>query len=271
MAVTTEKFTIQSLERAMGFSLNTGELDFIVDDIQDGTLSCAQETVFQTGKNGMKIGASDRNKESTMAINNGALVDGALANQIGAQIDTATIIVPGWLDIVTLADNGGTIEGVTEKTAVGTAGNEIGFVYTRNADGTRGQKFTQAASASTTEFAYNPATKKITPPTGMAAGDKLIAVYDVEATGAKRIRNSADTYSQEVKLVVDVFVKDICGKSYMATIIFYRAKADGNFELTLSGEGFVHNMSFQAMYNGCIEDGQKILWDFILYNEEDVA
>ena len=92
--------------------------------------------------------------------------------------------------------------------------------------------------------------------------------YDIEVENAKVISNEANKFSATGMLIADCFAKDICtNKSYYAKIIYYKAKASGNFELTFGNDPSVQSMEFEALSGGC--DGKKRLWDFIVFDEDD--
>ena len=92
--------------------------------------------------------------------------------------------------------------------------------------------------------------------------------YDIEVENAKKISNNENKFSATGMLVADCFAKDICTeKSYYAKIIYYKAKASGNFELSFGNDPSVQNMEFEALAGGC--DGNGVLWDFIVFDEDD--
>lgn len=213
---------------------------------------------------------SDRNKRSTLTAANGLLTDGAMAAQVGAEIDVSTHIIDDFLDTMTTAD-GTTV--TTEFTAQGTVGNEIGLIYKSTTDGSLGESYPQAATASTTAFSYDPATKAITLPTGVFAADEVVtAFYSISAPGSKRIVNDVEKYSATVRLVADVLLEDLCdGKVYLGKFTYPRAKMDGNFDITFGEDSFVHSISCQAMYAGCSTGGVKTLWQLDILDEEDIT
>ena len=75
MSVNSNKYIIQTMERISFFNLEDGTCYFQVDDLQEATMTNEQETVYATGKNGIKIGSSDRNKASRISATNGTVTD----------------------------------------------------------------------------------------------------------------------------------------------------------------------------------------------------
>lgn len=270
MSVNSNKYIVQTMERISFFELENGVCQFVVDDLQEANMTNEQETVYATGKNGVKIGSSDRNKASRITATNGAIVDGVMAMQVGSEVVTGKTIVPKHLFILTTED-GATLP-LTIK-PVGETGNEIPYVYKRNTDGTVGQAYPIAAEASAEAFKYDPASKTITLPTDVfKANESVYVFYDIEVEDAKKISNYEDKFSATGMLIADCFAKDICTeKSYYAKIIYPKAKASGNFELAFGNDPSVQNMEFEALSGGCGASQNKLLWDFIVFDEEDAV
>lgn len=270
MSVNSNKYIVQNMERLSFFDLADGTCQFVVDDLQEATMTNEQETVYATGKNGVKIGSADRNKASRITATNGSIVDGVMAMQVGSDVVTGKTTVPKHFFQLTTTD------GVSADIAIkpiGSVGNEIPYIYKRNTDGTVGKPYPIASAASATAFKYDPATKKITLPTGVfEAGETIYTFYDIEVTDAKKISNDEDKFSSTGMLIADCFAKDICtDKSYYAKIIYPKAKASGNFELSFGNDPSVQNMEFEALSGGCGSTATKRLWDFIVFDEEDAT
>lgn len=270
MSVNSNKYIVQNMERLSFFDLADGTCQFVVDDLQEATMTNEQETVYATGKNGVKIGSADRNKASRITATNGSIVDGVMAMQVGTEVIQGKTIVPKHFFMLTTAD--GTSAEVTIK-PIGDVGNEIPYIYKRNTDGTVGKPYAIAANAGADTFKYDPATKKITLPTGaFAAGEIVYAFYDIEVSDAKKISNDEDKFSATGMLIADCFAKDICTeKSYYAKVVYPKAKASGNFELSFGNDPSVQNMEFEALSGGCGKTATKRLWDFIVFDEDDAT
>lgn len=271
MSVLSNRYIIQNIEAVSAYDLSDGSLLFRADDLKSATMTNEQETVYATGKNGVKIGASDRNKASRFTAENGSIVDGVISAQVGSAITTGTYIVPNFTEVLAVTASGSNLVATTTYVASGTTGTEIKYIYKKNADGTAGAKFPIAATASATAFAYNPSTKVITCPTsGFAAGNDIIAIYDIQVSNAKKIENKEDAYSSTVKAVFDIFCQDICtNKSYFGTIVYPKGKVSGNFELAFGDDPSVQSLEIEALSGGC-SGSSKVLWDFYIYDEEDI-
>ena len=273
MAVNTQKYTIQNIDAVTGYDLEDGTLLFRAEDLHSGEMTNEQETVYATGKGGVRISASDRNKASRFTAENGTIVEGILAAQVGTDVETEKdAVIPDYYDVIAVTGEEGSATAVTTYTAVGETGAEIAFIYKKNADGTAGEKYPIAAAASETGFAYDPDTKTLSLPTkGLKAGDEIVAVYDFKVATAKHIQNREDKYSKTVRAVFDIFCQDICtNKSYLGKIIYPKGKVSGNFNLAFGDEFAVQNLEIEAMSGGC-SGAANVLWDFYIYDDADAT
>ena len=255
MSVDVSKLIITEVAQITAFN-NAGELEFIMDEIQNGTISNTQEKSDITGRNGRKIASLKKNKAVTVSATNGVLVGGTLAAQTGTEVEQGTFNVR-ITDVMTVQGN--TCR--TSRAAVGVTGAEIGTVYVRNANGSLGAKIEQDADAAEGKFKYDPATKEITV-SGVADGTCLIAFYDAEVEAAK-ISNDSEKYSKVLKLYIDVILQDSCDTEYAGQVIIQRADVSGEFELSLGGDSFAHAFSAESLAGGCT--GSTNLWDLVIY------
>ena len=258
MAIDVNKLTITQIDQITCFN-NANELEFIMDEIQEGSINNTQEKVDITGKGGRKISSLKKNKGVTVSATNGLLVGGALAAQTGSEVEQGTFKVRV-TDIIVVNANAG----VTVQEAVGTVGAEIGTLYKKNANGSLGEKLTQVASVTQTgEFAYDNGTKALTFFEGdLADGSEVVAFYDVEVESAK-ISNDSETYSKTLKMYIDVTAQDNCDNMYHGQFIIPRADFNGEFDLSMGGDPTVHAIEAESLAGGCT--GSTVLWDFIIY------
>lgn len=256
MAVDVNKLVITEVAQITAFN-NAGELEFIMDEVQEGTISNSQEKTDITGRNGRKIGSLKKNKAVTVSATNGMLVGGTLAAQTGTDIEQGTFNVRV-TDIMTVSGN----KCKVAKEAVGTPGNEIGTIYIKNANGSLGKKIEQGIEASDGTFKYEPSTQEITVDSSITDGTELVAFYDVKVDAAK-ISNDSENYSKVLKLYIDVVLQDSCDVEYAGQIIIQRADVSGEFELSLGGDNFAHAFEAESLAGGC--SGSTNLWDLIVY------
>ena len=255
MAVDISKLIITEVAQITAFN-NAGELEFIMDEIQNGSIKNSQEKADVTGRNGRKIASLKKNKAVTVSASNGVLVGGALAAQTGTEIEQGTFNVR-ITDVMTVKDN--TCK--TSKTAVGMIGAEIGSIYVKNANGSLGTRLEQGAAAAAGTFTYDPNTQEITV-SGIADGTELVAFYDAAVEAAK-VSNDSEKYSKVLKLYIDVLLQDSCDVEYAGQVIIQRADVSGEFELSLGGDSFAHSLEAESLAGGCANSTN--LWDLIVY------
>ncbi|MDE5590123.1 MAG: hypothetical protein K2J60_13470 [Acetatifactor sp.] len=255
MSVDVSKLVITEVAQITAFN-NAGELEFIMDEVQNGTINNTQEKSDVTGRNGRKIASLKKNKAVTVSATNGVLVGGALAAQTGTEVEQGTFNVR-ITDVMTV--HGNTCK--TSRTAVGVTGAEIGTLYVKNANGSLGAKLEQDAAAAEGKFKYDPATREITVD-GIADGTELVAFYDAEVEAAK-ISNDSEKYSKVLKLYIDVVLQDSCDVEYAGQVIIQRADVSGEFELSLGGDSFAHSFEAESLAGGC--SGSTNLWDLVVY------
>ena len=256
--INVDKISITQIDQITCFN-NADELEFIMDEVQEGSINNTQEKVDITGRGGRKISSLKKNKAVTVSATNGLVVGGALAAQTGTEIEHGTFKVRV-TDILTVKSNAA----ASTKEAVGTVGAEIGTIYKKNENGSLGDKLTQVASTPKTgEFTYDPKTKTITFFAGdVADGAEVVAFYDVEVESAK-ISNDSEKYSKVLKMYIDVECQDNCDNVYHGQFIIPRADFNGEFDLQMGGDPTVHAIEAESLAGGCT--GSTKLWDFIVY------
>lgn len=254
--IDVSKLSIAEIDQITCFN-NAGELEFIMDEIQEGTISNTQEKSDIKGRGGRKISSLKKNKGVTISATNGLLVGGALAAQTGTEVEQGSFKVRK-SEIATVNSDKATLTG----TPVGTAGAEIKYAYIKNSNGSLGKKFEQDATASGTgKFAY--ATKEITFfASDIPDGTEIVVFYDEEVTAAK-ISNDSETYSKVLEMYMDVTCQDNCDNQYHGQFIIKRADFNGEFDLTMGGDPTVHKIEAESLAGGCT--GSTKLWDFIVY------
>lgn len=255
--INTEKMIIKSIDQITCFN-NADELEFMLDELTDATISNTQEKQDVTGKNGRKLASLKRNKAVSVTATNGFVSAGLMGAHTGTSVETGTFNVR-ITDIITVKDN----EAESAKTALGTVGAEIGVLYKKNADGSLGEKLEQNVTVDTGKFTYDPATKKfVFKEDEIPNGTEYVAFYDVEVEAAK-VSNDSETYSKVLKMYIDMEVTDSCDESYHAQVIIPRADFSGNFDFTVGDNAAVGNLEAEALAGGCGNDSK--FWDMIIY------
>lgn len=256
-----DKLALESLDRVTLFEKNDDSIVFILDQLKDGNLENGSNTIYSTGKQGMKLSGYDREKSAKFTCNNGYVVASAISAQTGGNIENASttnkLAVPH-LQYIKVTD---TTKVVLEYTPIGVTGKEISYIYKANADNTQGEKFPIAATASAVEFSLDPATKTITLPTDIfEIGDIVIVAYRREASIGKKIINSGDKFAKSGRVVIDCTAHDVCDNNlkYHAIFEMGNAKVDGNFSFSFGNEPVAHAVSIEALLDVCSVD--RSLW-----------
>ena len=261
--VSVDGFYVTSLDMLTAYN-NAGELEMMLDELQDSTISNTQENNDVTGKNGAVIGTLKRNKAVTVSGNNGLLVGGGLAAQTGSDVETGSFIVRK-TEIVTVNSNSATLTG----TPVGAEGAEIVTLRKRGAGSMLEGKYEQDATASGTgKFSY--ADNTITFFAGdFNDGEQAVVIYDEQVTNAAKISNDADEYSKTLKVYLDVSVTDRCDNLLRGQFQFYRADFTGNFDIALGGtDSAVLSYEFRTLKDLCNTGAAAgKFWDFIVWSD----
>lgn len=260
-----DKIVIDTIDTVTAFDKADNSIMFILDQIKDGSIENGSEIVYGTGKNGVRLTAFNRNKTSKFSCNNGYVVGGAVAAQIGADVELASptnkMAVPHHQYIKVTDKTKVTLD----YTPVGPTGKEISYIYKANTDMTPGEKFAIAATVSATEFSLVPTTKEITLPTDVfETGDVVIVHYNREATMAKKMINSGEKFSKNGRIIIDCTGCDVCNQNIKYHVIFEynNAQIDGNFTLTFGNEPVAHAVSCEALQDICSTD--KNLWTWYI-------
>lgn len=258
-----DRFTITSYDQIIGFDRTNGNLELIMDELNDFTLNHEEEKTDIAGKGGRTISSLKKNKKVTGSGTNGMLSGGTLAAMLGAEIEDGEYTIR-FTDPIIVSSNKGT----TKETAIGTIGNEIGTIYVRdenNAYISGGKKLTQTSGTPATgEFSYDPATKSVDFFAGdIADGTEVIAFYDAKVTG-KKISNNADKYSKRLSLFIDATCQDGCDNQFHGQFIIPRGDFTGNFEVQGGSDPATQGFEFTSLPDLCT--GKSDLWDFILFD-----
>lgn len=256
-----QDITITSLETITAFDITTGNFMFVLDELQNATISQTQEKTDITGKQGRKLASLKRNKAVTVSGTNGLVSGGLLELQTGSEFENKLTTVM-WTDYITVTGNAA----ATSYIAVGTAGNEIESVYVKNSDGTLGDTvLTQDAAVAAGKFTYDPATKALAFNEGEIADGTEIVVYYLRQIQADVLENMSDNYSGKCALYIDAFAEDKCANVYR--IQFYIPKADfnGEFSFEMGDNQSVHAFEAESLSGACGTSGA--LWTYTIFGE----
>lgn len=254
-----------STETIMGFEPDTGDLIFILDELQNAEVSQGQETQDITGKRGRKLGTIKRNKTVSVSATNGLVSGGLMSLQTGGDFSSEERAKITWVETVTV---GSDHTALTSFKAVGAAGQEIITANIRNDDGTLGDLLEQADAADDGKFTYAPTTKTLTFDDGLAADTEIVVVYLREVKAAV-LANDSDTYSRKVHLVVDQLAEDKCANVFRVQWDFPLADVSGEFSLSMGDNQTVHEFSADAVAGACGSAGRYFTYTVFGEKEGD--
>lgn len=265
------KYALKKLRYLRVFDLETGRLDAMMNDLKSGQFTGSQETVYAEGADGAKLAAFDINKVAGFNAVNGTVDMGFLSLQVGGDLIEVTNGSEITMHKVLESADGTTVT-LTQKVA-GETGNEIGFIYPLSADGMPDytKPIAQAATASATEFAYDPATGVITLPTGMFKAKSQVAVeYRPEFGKYTRLDNESSKFAKTGRIVIDAWFTDLCSETDVPMqVVMEKGKVSGEIDISIGDQAAVHNIAVEAMSTVC--DENKKLWSWYIYDEDDIV
>lgn len=266
MAINPEKLIVDTIDLLTFENITTGELYFMMDEITDGTIENGSETVFGTGKAGVRLSALDRNKSSKFSANNGYLVGGAISAQTGAPMVQASaenpLEVPAH-DILMI--KAGSKTATLSHIPVGVEGGEVKLLY-KLKNGVQSEKLTVAVSpVKGVSFAIDAATKTITfADDEFAADTEIFVPYTRKVTEGVKYENNTNQFSKSGRMILDLTCRDVCDNEtvYHTKFVYPNAKMDGNFSISIGDTPAVHAISAEALSNIC--STSKRLWEWYI-------
>ena len=261
--------TITSIETITAFDVASGSFKFVMDELQNATISQSQESTEITGKGGRKLSTLKKNKAVTISGTNGMISGGLLELQTGGTFENkATKVL--WTDNLFAAkstgDSATTSEATTTYKAVGTTGAEIESVYVKNTNGTLGAQLTQADSLAAGKFTYDPETKKLVFNLAEVADGAEVVVYYKRNITANVLENKSDVFSGKATLFIDALAEDKCNNVYR--VQFYIPKADfsGEFSFEMGDNQTVHSFEAGALVGACGVGGT--MWTYTIFGAD---
>lgn len=253
--INTEKLSITSVEMIHGYN-NAGECEFILDEVQNATVSNTEEKVNITGKGGRVLGSLKKNKAVKVTGSNGLVCGGMMAAQTGGEVTASDTMIVRATEILTVSSGSATLTWTPAKT-------ESVKVYKKNADGTLGTALKAAATETPATGEYKLSDKAITVSASDSI-DELVCFYDREVSAAK-VSNASDSYSKVLTVYMDCLASDPCDNLYRVQFVFPRADFTGNFDLAIGENPAVHSFEFESVAGGC--GGRANLWDCIIFGD----
>lgn len=264
MGVYVGDIAITSIETITAFDLASGNLLFVLDELQNATIAQTEEKSDITGKGGRKITTLKRNKAVTISGTNGLLSHGLLEVQTGSSFKNEVTQIQ-WADYLTVKTNAAT----TSYKAVGTEGAEIEAIYVRDSEGRLGNRMTQGEAAAENVFTYDPATKALVF-ANIEDGTEVVAYYKRNIM-ADSLANASDAYSKKAELYVDMLGENKCGDICRIQVHIPKADFSGEFSIEAGGDQSVHAFEAEALAGACGAGGNLFTYAVFGANENDVA
>lgn len=264
------KYVLKKLRMMRVFDLETDKLKVMMSDLKTGQFTGSQETIYAEGADGAKLAAFDVNKVAGFNATNGTIDMGYLAMQVGGEV----VEVKNGSDITlhaVLKTTDGTKVTLPHK-AASDAGNEIGFIYPIDKDGMPdyASAYTQAASASATEFSYATEGNVITLPTGkFKAGDEVSVHYKPTFKTYRELTNDSTKFASSGRVVIDAWFTDVCNdKDVPLQVVLPKGKISGEVDISFGDQAAVQNIAVEAMTTVC--DTDSTLWKMYDYDEQEI-
>lgn len=236
---------------------------YYLSQLQDATIEITSQTREYTDKDGNLVYKKYYGKAGTLNANNAFLNAAIMAASAGTEAVNATAEAPIDMPKFIVVNKGDT---VTIKDAVeGTI-----HVVALFKDGTRGEQFTLADSASATAFAFSADTGALTLPTvsDEAGYTQFLVKYTRTVDKGIAITNSAEKYPEMVRLTLKALRRDICTNELKACYIEipkFQVSPDTSVSLQSEQQQMAYTGDLITDY--C--DGEKTLYRFF-EAEEDI-
>lgn len=254
------KYAFKKVRRIIINDLATKKHKVTLNDLKNFKITGSQDTVYAEGADGAKLAAFDVTKVSSISAENGAVDEGYLAMQVGADVVKVTngsaILIREEFEV-----KEGDKSVVLSYKASGATGNEVRYIYKADANGIPADTYTQDATASATAFAYAPDTKTITLPTdAFVAGDTVIVDYYPTFKEYEEIANDANKFSMSGEVIVDAWFTDLCSELDVPLQLYLpKGKISGAIDLSAGDQAAVQGIEIEALTKACAGEA-KNLW-----------
>jgi hypothetical protein len=266
------KYVWKKARRIRIYDLENKKHKVTIGDLKTAQWTSGNDTVYAEGTDGARLAAFDIKKVSNFKATSGAIDTGYIALQVGSD---ETVVVNGTgikiREEIPVTDTTSITLG---HKAQGTVGNEVVWIYCADSNGNPDAEkaYTQAATASATEFAYAPDTKVITLPTDkFEVGDTVIIDYYPKFSKYTEISNDVDKFSFTGEVIIDAWFTDPCiEKDVPLQAVMQKGKISGNMDYSFGDQAAIQNIDIESMVKNCNGSTQN-LWKLYNYNMEDVT
>jgi hypothetical protein len=254
--------------RISGYHTTTAAMLWSLTQVKDLQLSVTvdNELVISDAQ-GSPIMKFENGKSCKLTGTNAIFDMGLLAAQNGtSKVLSSGTSFSGYANEIVTVPASGTI--TLKHTPAAAAASGIPFCYKLRGDDGTNATYSYAASASATEFSFTTTT--FTPPTGLAAGTRLLIPYYYTADStdeAVKVTATAKDFTTACKIVVELLAHDPCSVSskHYAMIIFPNGKLSSAYDLSMASDSG-HPFSIEAMQDYC--DATKKLYEFLVPEDQ---
>ncbi len=266
-AIQVPDLAITELQTITAFGLgdNAGDYLFTLDELQDVTLSQAEESTEITGRGGRRLATLKQNKTVTISGTSGLYSAGLLELQTGgnfAKSTTATVKRTEYLPVVS-----------NTVTLNYTPSGAIDAVYVRDDSGIVSKVLTVTSASSVSAGNYKINAGSSSTPTTLTlaeadAASSVIVVYNSTVTG-NVLTNDSGTFAQKAALYIDALAEDKCANTYRVQIYIPKADFSGEFDIALGGDQTVQAFSAEALAGSfCGADATAgTLWTWTVFTD----
>ena len=265
MALDNKNYVLKKIRNIIAEDIETGKILVELRQLTNIQLQGGQDKVEALGADGVKLAVFEKGKTFSITATDGLISTNYLALQTGSEFEEIKNAKGAKITKNIVTNDGNTI--TLPYKAVGTVGNEIGFIYKEH-NGSVGKAYEQSGVADATHFKYDPVTKNITLPTGVfQAGQKVIVSYYPEFKTAEKLTNKANSYSANARIFVNAYFTDMCTKKDVPLQLeIPTGKISGEIDWQFGDSSATQNVNVEALVNVCSEDNEL----FILHTYEEV-
>ncbi len=263
MAFNISNFVIDETKRVIGRNADTGELYFLLGQVEDPSLQCDSEEVVKNDAKGTPLAKWSQGKTAEFSGANALMDFNLMSYQFNGEGKT-----------IADADNPVNAPAIEEKklTAadlttyklkypavnVGTSGDPVYkiTVCTLTRDGAVEKTFTIGQATDTGVCTYTAGTQTLTFAEGdLQVGDKLYVQYEYSTANCVVVYNSADKFAKAMEIIVEVVGHDICNTStaYAGFVIFPNATLSASTTVSFGREDSF-DFSFSASQDYCSDE-----------------
>lgn len=263
MPFNISNFIIDETKRVIGRNASTGDLYFLISQIDSPSLACDSEEVTKNDAKGTPIARWSQGKTAEFSGTNALLDFNLMSYQFNGEAKTVAdtenpVNAPSIEEKVVTSNN---LNSYVLKHPCINSGTTEAPIYritvcTLTKDGAVDKQFTIGQAVADGVCTYTANTRTLTFDDGdLVAGDKLYVQYEYSTANAVVVYNSADKFAKAMEIVIEVVGHDICDidTAYVGYVIFSNATLSAS---TTVGFGREDNFdfSFSASQNYCSEE-----------------